>query len=318
MKLKDIGEFGLIDRIYRKPRDKNVLVGIGDDAAVVKMGGKLMLVTTDTMVEGDHFSFDYFTPEQVGMKAIEVNVSDIGAMGGRPKYALVSLVLQNEMDVSVIDGIYKGMRKSGDLHGVDIIGGNITHGKQLVIDIDMIGEVNNRELCLRGDAKPGDFILVTGDLGASTAGLNLFLNKIKGHNEVKGKHVEPKAKLHKVRPFLGHINAMIDVSDGLASEVGHICEQSGTGAVIYKDNIPIKDETRRAAEEVGKDPYDYALYGGEDFELVFTVSEKNLRKVRGFLVGEITKRKGLFLYEKGKESRIKGNGYDHFKKKNKK
>jgi len=109
-----------------------------------------------------------------------------------------------------------------------------------------------------------------------------------------------------------------EVSDGLASEVGHICEQSGTGAVIYKDNIPIKDETRRAAEEVGKDPYDYALYGGEDFELVFTVSEKNLRKVRGFLVGEITKRKGLFLYEKGKESRIKGNGYDHFKKKNKK
>lgn len=253
MKLKDLGEFGLIDRIYRKARDNNVLVGIGDDAAVVKFGGKLMLVTTDTMVDGDHFSFDYFTPEQVGMKAIEVNVSDIGAMGGKPKYALVSLVLTENMDVSVIDGIYRGMRKAGDKYGVDIIGGNITHGNQLVIDIDLIGTVNRKELCLRSDAKPGDFIMVSGDLGGSTAGLNLLKNQIRGYREVKIKHIEPKAKVHKVRPFLRNINAMIDVSDGLASEVGHICEQSDVGAIIFKENIPIKDETRSAAHAVGKD-----------------------------------------------------------------
>lgn len=313
MKLSQLGEFGLIDRIYRKPKDKNILVGIGDDTAVIKVGKQLLLITTDTIVEGDHFSLKYFTPEQVGKKAIEINVSDIGAMGGIPKYVLVSLVLPKDLNVDIIDRIYKGMRESGDKHKLEIIGGNITHGTQLVIDIDMIGEVKKENLCLRSDAKPGDFILVSGDLGSSTAGLNLFKNNIKGHDYVKKKHLEPTAKLHKVKPFLKYINAMIDISDGLASEVQHICEQSKAGAIIFKDNIPIKEETRRAAKIVKKDPADYALYGGEDFELVFTVSEKNLNKVKGFLVGEITKRKGVYLYEKGKERLISRHGYDHFK-----
>ncbi len=313
MKLRDIGEFGLINRIYKKVKDKNVLKGIGDDCAVVKIGGKILVITTDTLVDGDHFSLKYFTPKQVGKKAIEINVSDIGSMGGIPKYALVSLVLPKELDVSVIDGIYKGMREAGDKYKAEIIGGNVTHGKQLVIDIDMIGEVKKSDLCLRGDAKPGDFILVSGDLGSSRAGLNLFLNKIKGHNYVKRKHLEPKAQFHKVGKFLKYINAMIDVSDGLAPEVGHICEESNCGAVIYADNIPIKDETVSAARAAGEKYLDYALYGGEDFELVFTVSEKNLGKVKGFLVGEITKRKGVYLYSKGKEKLISKGGYDHFK-----
>jgi len=313
MKLKDIGEFGLIRRIYKKAKDKNVLVGIGDDAAVIKVGKKMVVVTTDTLVDGDHFSLEYFTPKQVGKKAIEINVSDIGSMGGIPKYALVSLVLPKELDVKVIDEMYKGMRETGDKYGVEIIGGNITHGKQLVIDIDMIGEAKKENLCLRSHARPGDFILVSGDLGSSAAGLNLFLNRVKGHNYAKRKHLEPKAQFHKVRGFLKYINAMIDVSDGLASEVQHICEQSKCGAIIYADNIPVEDETRRAAKANNKDPISYALYGGEDFELVFTVSEKNLGKVKGFLVGEITKRKGVYLYSKGKEKLISKGGYDHFK-----
>ncbi|MBW2989141.1 thiamine-phosphate kinase [Candidatus Woesearchaeota archaeon] len=312
MKLSQIGEFGIIDRIYKPVRDKDVIKGIGDDCAVLRMGGKTIVITTDTIVDGDHFSLRYFSPEQAGMKAIEINVSDIGSMGGIPKYALVSLVLPKDLDVKVIDGIYRGMRKSCRKHGAEIIGGNITHGKQLTIDIDMIGEVKKENLCLRGDAKPGDFILVTGDLGSSTAGLNLFLKGVKGFESVKKKHLEPKAKLHKVRPFLKHINAMIDISDGLASEVTHICEQSRTGAIIFKDNIPIKDDTRMAAEKAGKDALDYALYGGEDFELAFTVSEENLGKAKGFLVGEITKRKGVYLYSNGKEEKVKKRGYDHF------
>jgi len=331
MKLKQLGEFGLINRIYKPSKDKNIIKGIGDDAAVIKIGNKLLVITTDTIVDGDHFSLKYFTPEQVGKKAIEINVSDIGSMGAIPKYALVSLVLPRELDVEIIDRIYKGMRQSGSKHKLEIVGGNITHGKQLVIDIDMIGELKQKNLCLRSHAKPGDFILVTGDLGSSTAGLNLFLNKIKGHKEVKLKHLEPKAKYHKVKPFLRYINAMIDVSDGLASEVQHICKQSRVGAIIFKDNIPIKDQTRRAAKRLNKllkskiskglensknflkDPTDYALFGGEDFELVFTVSEQNLNKVKGFLVGEITKRKGVYIYEKGKERLISKGGYDHFK-----
>ncbi|MEA2037466.1 MAG: thiamine-phosphate kinase [Nanoarchaeota archaeon] len=313
MKLKDIGEFGLIKRISKEPKDKSIIKGIGDDCAVVKVGGKLLVITTDALVDGDHFSLNYFTPEQIGKKAIEINVSDIGSMGGLPKYALVSLVLPKELDVKIIERIYEGMRKVGSKYKLEIIGGNITHGKQLVIDIDMIGEVKKENLCLRGDAKPGDFILVSGDLGSSTAGLNLFLKKIKGHSYVKNKHLEPKAQFHKVKKFLRYIHAMIDVSDGLASEVKHICEESNAGAVIYADNVPIKDETVSAARAVGKNYLDYALYGGEDFELVFTVSEKNIKKVKGFLVGEITKRKGIYLYSKGKEKLISKSGYDHFK-----
>ena len=204
------------------------------------------------------------------------------------------------------------MRETGDKYGLEIIGGNMTHGNQLVIDVDMIGFVEKKNLCLRGDAKPGDFIFVSGDLGASTAGLNLFKNNKSGFMGVKKKHLEPSAKFHKVKPFLKYINAMIDVSDGLASEVKHICEESNVGAVIYKENIPIKPETRHAAKAVGKDAVDYALYGGEDFELVFSVSEKNLKKVRGFLVGEIRKKKGVYLYNNGKEELISKGGYDHF------
>lgn len=312
MKLNKLGEFGIIKRIYRKPKDKDIMVGIGDDAAVLNIGGKLAVLTTDTLVEGDHFNLSYFTPEQVGMKAIEINVSDVVSMGAKPKYALVSLALQKNMTVKFMDELYKGMRKTASKYGVEIIGGNLTHAKQIVINIDLIGFVTKQNLCLRSQAKPGDFILVSGDLGASTAGLNLFLKKIKGHDYVKQKHLEPKANPDKVKPFLQYINAMQDISDGLASEVQHICEQSDVGAVIYADNVPIKDETIKAARAVNKNALDYALYGGEDFELVFTVREKNLSNVRGYLVGEITKGKEVKIYQKGKEKLLKKGGYDHF------
>lgn len=312
MKLNKLGESGIIKRIYQKSKDKNILVGIGDDAAVLKIGKKLVAITTDTLVEGDHFNLSYFTPEQVGMKAIEINVSDIVSMGAKPKYALVSLALQKNMNVKFIDELYKGMRKATSKYGVEIIGGNLTHAKQIVIDIDLIGFVTKQNLCLRSNAKPGDFILVSGDLGASTAGLNLFLKEIKGHDYVKKKHLEPKANPQKVKPFLKYINAMEDVSDGLASEVHHICEQSNVGAIIYADNIPIREETRKAAKAVKKQALDYALYGGEDFELVFTINEKNLTKVKGYLVGEITKNRDIKIYQKGKEKLLKKHGYDHF------
>jgi len=312
MKLNKLGEFGIIKRIYQKSKDKNVLVGIGDDAAVLKIGKKLAVITTDTLVEGDHFNLSYFTPEQIGMKAIEINVSDIVSMGATPKYALVSLALQKNMNVKFIDNLYKGMRKAASKYGVEIIGGNLTHAKQIIIDVDVIGFVNKQNLCLRSSAKPGDFILVSGDLGASTAGLNLFLKKNKGHDYVKKKHLEPKANPHKIKSFLKYINAMEDVSDGLASEIQHICEQSNVGAIIYADNIPIRDETRKAAKAVNKNALDYALYGGEDFELVFTVNEKNLNKVKGYLIGEITKNRDIKIYQKGKEKLLKKHGYDHF------
>ncbi len=312
MDLSRIGEFGIIKRITKKPIDKNILIGIGDDTAIIKLKNKLLALTADTLVEGDHFSLDYFTPEQVGKKAIEINVSDIGSMGGIPKYALVSLVLPRNTDVKIVDAIYRGIWQTCKKYKLEVVGGNITHGKQLVIDVSMLGEVKKENLCLRSTAKPGDFILVTGPLGTSTAGLNLLLKNIGNYNKVRKAHLEPEASLYKVKPFLRYINAMIDVSDGLASEVQHICEQSKVGAVIFKDNIPILEETRKAAELLNANPIDYALYGGEDFELVFTVSEKNLSKVKGFLIGEIRRKKGVYLYSNGKERLIKKHGYDHF------
>jgi len=313
MRIKAIGgEFALIKRITKAAKGRDIIKGIGDDAAVIKASGKLLAITTDTLVEGDHFSFKWFTPKQVGKKAIEINASDIGAMGAVPKYVLVSLVLPADIDVETVDEIYNGMWEAGKKYNTKIIGGNMTHGKELVIDIDMIGEAKKENLKFRSNAKPGDFIFVSGDLGASTAGLKLFLKNVKGHDYVKKKHLEPEAKFYKVRKFLKYINAMIDVSDGLASDITRICEQSNVGAVIFKDNVPIKDETRRAAKDVGKDAVDYALYGGEDFELIYTVSEKKLNKVKGFLVGEITKKKGVRLYSDGKERLISKHGYDHF------
>ncbi|MCL6087242.1 MAG: thiamine-phosphate kinase [Actinobacteria bacterium] len=306
------GEFGLIKRLTKKPINKQVIKGIGDDAAVIKFGDNYLLFTADTQVEGDHFSLDYFTPRQIGKKAVEINVSDIGAMGGVPKFFLVSLVIPKTMDVEIIEDIYNGMREVCNKYYIEIVGGNITHGTQLIIDISMIGKAAKQNLKFRSDAKPGDVIMVSGNLGSSTAGLNLFLKNIDDFDEVKRKHTEPEAKFYKVKPFLKYINAMIDISDGLASEVTRICEQSKTGAIIYADSIPIKPITQKAAQACNKNALDFALYGGEDFELVYTVSEENLDKVKGIVVGKITGKKRVRILKDGKEEIVSGHGYDHF------
>ncbi len=306
------GEFALIERLAEKPASRKIIKGIGDDAAVIKAGSTYLVFTTDTLVEGDHFSLKYFTPEQIGKKAVEINVSDVGAMGAEPKYFLVSLVLPEDIDVKIIENIYEGMRQKGAKYKIEIIGGNITHGKQLIIDICMIGEVKKKNLKLRSGARPGDLIFVSGDLGSSTAGLKLFLRNKKGFNRTKKKHLEPEAQFGKVRPFLKYINAMIDVSDGLASEVTRICEQSNTGAVIYPDLVPINPETIKAAESCKENALDYALYGGEDFELVYTVSRKNVNKVKGSMVGKITVEKRVRLLKEGREEPLLKHGYDHF------
>ncbi len=306
------GEFALIERLAKKPASKNIIKGIGDDAAVIKIGSSYLVFTTDTLVEGDHFSLKYFTPQQIGKKAVEINVSDIGAMGAKPCYFLVSLVLPEKIEAETIENIYKGMREISKKYRIEIIGGNITHGSQLIIDICMIGEVKKEDLKFRSSARPGDIILVSGDLGSSTAGLNLFLKNIEGFIEVKRKHLEPQSKFYKVEPFLKYINAMIDVSDGLASEITRICEQSGTGAVIYADSVPLNPETEKAAKACGKVALDYALYGGEDFELVYTVAKENLGKVKGSKVGEITGTKGIRIIKNGKEEVLAKHGYDHF------
>jgi thiamine-monophosphate kinase len=311
MKVKDIGEFGLIDRISKKTKNKDVLVDIGDDAAVIKTKD-LQVLTTDCLVEGDHFRRDWFTPEQIGMKAIEINVSDVAAMGGVPRYVLVSLGLPKTLDVSFVEKMYKGMWKSCEKYNLEIIGGNMAHSDQIVISITLTGDVKKDHLSLRSGAKPGDFILVSGYLGCGRAGLRLFQEKLKGFDKVRKRYLEPTARLDfalKIAPF---VNSMIDVSDGLAPEIHHICNMSRCGAVIYKDKIPIFDEIRGIAGVLGEDFFDYAFFGGEDFELVYTVSKNNIDKVNGFVVGEIVIKTGVKVVSQGREESLPDMGYDHF------
>jgi thiamine-monophosphate kinase len=312
MKVKDIGEFGLIDRITKRSKDKKILVGIGDDAAIYRTEKDFQVLTTDCLVEGDHFRRDWFNSTQIGMKAVEINVSDIAAMGALPKYVLVSMALPKDLDVEFVDGLYEGMWKTCDKYGIEIIGGNMTHSEKILISITLTGEVDNKNLCLRSGAKPGDYILVSGYLGNGRAGLRLFQKGIKGYEKVRKYYLEPHAQLKtalKISPF---INSMIDVSDGLAPEISHICEQSKCGAMIYKDKIPISDEVRAVAARLGDNEFDYALFGGEDFELVYTVSKENIDKINGFLIGEIIKNKKISLFFNGEEKAIEEKGYDHF------
>jgi len=314
MKIKSIGgEIGLIQMIKRGPRSKNVLVGIGDDAAVVRFGGKKLVWTIDMLVEDDHFSLKWSKPKQIGMKLMEVNVSDIGAVNARPLYALVSICLTKGTSVGFVKGLYAGIYSAARKYGVDVIGGDTTHGEKIVLDATMIGEPAGR-LCLRSGAKPGDYIFVSGQIGGSAAGLELLRHKIKGFAGIKKRHLEPVAQLRKAL-LIGKIaRAMEDVSDGLASEVRNICRESKCGAEIFIEKIPIAADVKKAAAAVRKSAVGWALFGGEDFQIVFTVSAKNLKKAGklGTLVGRAINGRKIYLVENGKKSELRKAGYDHF------
>ncbi len=320
MKISEIGgEFALISRLSRRDySDPAIIRGVGDDCAVIAhTAEKHLLVTTDMMVEDSHFKAGWANPFQVGKKLMEVNVSDIVSMGGTPTYAFISLALTKDTEVEYMDELYRGIYASADKHGVALIGGDTTSGAGIVLNIALLGEVEKDLLCLRSDAKPGDLICVTGTLGKSAAGLYLLLAGKSGY--LKG-YQEPECRLvSEGRIIAKRAHAMIDVSDGLASEVGHICEESGTGARIDHASIPLSADTREAARAVSMDPYDFALNGGEDFELVFTLppgEETALRKEFSdfTVVGEILKKSdGLFILKDGKREELKG-GFNHFAK----
>ena len=312
MKIKEISEFGLIERITKKSKKKDVLIGIGDDAAVVKTKKGLEILTTDCLVEGDHFKKDWFTPQQIGMKAIEINVSDVAAMGGIPKYVLVSLCLPEDIDVDFVEDMYKGMWKTCGKYNIEIIGGNMTHSKQIIISITLTGEVSRKNLLLRSGAKIGDYIFVSGPIGNGRAGLRVFQENLEDFGQVKKKYLEPRARLDFALKIAPYVNSMIDISDGLAPEIKHICDESKCGAIIYKEKIPINDDVKSTARALNEDEYNYALFGGEDFELVYTVTKNNLKNVQGYIVGEIVKGNEINLQDRGITKIIKEKGYDHF------
>ncbi len=310
--IKELGEFGLLERLTGdiKP-GHGVVKGIGDDCAVIEGEDFYKLVTTDMLVSGDHFRCDWHSPWQIGWKSIVVNVSDIASMGGLPDYALVSMALPDGTEVEFMEEVFKGMKDACDSHGVDIIGGDTTHGNELVINVAMLGHVERELLCLRSDARLGDMICITGDLGKSWAGLELLRASKTGYTEF---YLQPQCQLDTGRMLAPYVNAMIDVSDGLASEVKHICRESGVGAEIKMKDIPISEKTIEAGSSLGKDPLEWALSGGEDFELLYTVSReqyKNVKSTGPIVIGSILD-DGVYLFD-GHRKPLKG-GYDHFKR----
>ncbi|MEF8835400.1 MAG: thiamine-phosphate kinase [Candidatus Thermoplasmatota archaeon] len=309
-KLSDIGEFGLIQKIANKfQADESVFKRIGDDCAVLENEDDYTLMTTDMLVEGDHFNLDWHTPWQIGWKSVIVNISDIAAMGGLPQWGLVSIAFPDDVEVDLAERIFDGMAEASEKHGLKMIGGDTTHGDLLTINVAVIGRVEKENLCMRGDAEIGDLICVSDDLGKSWAGLELFRAGKEGYTDY---YLRPRCRLETAREISPYVNAMIDVSDGLSSEVRHICEESGTGAEIEKKKVPISEKTRKTGEKLNIDPMKWALYGGEDFELVFTIPEDRIAEIEKadpIVVGKI-KEGGMYIIN-GEKKEL-GEGYDHF------
>jgi thiamine-monophosphate kinase len=319
MKLSDIGgEFAFIKRVTGiSYGDQAIVKGVGDDCAVLDCApDTYLLVTVDMMVENSHFSLAWHSPYQVGKKLMEVNVSDIVAMGGTPRWAFISLALAPDTEVEFMDEFYRGLYASARRHGVALVGGDTTHGREMALNLALVGDVEKQFVRYRSGARPGDHICVTGTLGKSEAGLKLLQQGNK--TGYLAGYLEPKCRrAEEGKTIARRAHAMIDVSDGLGSEVAHLCEESGTGARIDWEAIPLSRETIDAAREVGGNPHHYALYGGEDFELVFTIPPEQYEGLRRefsdfTVVGEILpKEDGLFILKDGRKLEVK-KGYDHF------
>jgi thiamine-monophosphate kinase len=322
--IRDIGgEFALIDRLAKQAptAGDDLVAGIGDDAAVI--AGRLpdddyLLVTTDMLVASSHFRSDWATAEQIGFKSVACNVSDIAAMGGSPTFMFVSLALAPEATVAWAESLYRGMGDACRQYGAVLAGGDTTHGETTTISITLLGRVAQESLCLRSHARPGDRLCVTGPLGGSAAGLTLLAAGLEPPDYLKLKHVAPECRLDVSATIARLAHAMIDISDGLAAEVNHICDQSGTGAEIIASQIPTHAMTREAARQTGNNALEWVLSGGEDFELLFSISDRKLALLEQSLsevavVGRITDSPSdrSLLLPDGKRIPLVG-GYNHF------
>ena len=284
--VKDIGEFALIEHIANVLGSsaygvgQGVIRGIGDDTAVLQQApGVRLLASCDMLVEGRHFDLSYFTPGQIGWKALAVNLSDIAAMGGRPRWALVSLALRPDLTVGFVEDLYLGMAELAEQHGVVIVGGDTCSSPdRLVIDVSILGEASRYEVAYRSGAREKDMILVTGYLGQAAAGLAHLKKKeaippLDGLDVLHQAHLAPVPRVREAAELMrsGLVGAMNDISDGLTWELHEIIQASGCGARIWVERLPIDKATVHLARQLGVDPLDWALNGGEDFELLLTV-----------------------------------------------
>ncbi|MDH3649719.1 MAG: thiamine-phosphate kinase [Saprospiraceae bacterium] len=337
--ISSLGEFGLIEHLTDKwsIHQKSTVKGVGDDAAVLSYGDTATVVSTDLLLEGIHFDLMYTPLKHLGYKSVVVNVSDIYAMNAIPQHITVSIGVSNRFSVEGLDELYAGIRAACNYYQVDLVGGDTSSSQQgLVLSITAIGSTNQAKITYRSGAKRGDILCVTGDLGSAYLGLQLlerekqlYLSQpdmqpdLEQQQYIISRQLKPEARKDMVERFAKAKlvpTAMIDVSDGLASDLFHICKQSGVGAFIEEDGVPIHAEAKMMALKFKLDPITCALNGGEDYELLFTIDPKDLPIVRVmpdiYLMGEIVDEKdGIKLHTKGGNVHdIKAQGWQHFRK----
>ncbi len=332
-----LGEFGLIEHLTKGKKliDKSTVLGIGDDAAILNHEGLQTVVTTDMLLEGIHFDLMYTPLKHLGYKAVVVNLSDIYAMNAKPRQITVSIGISNRFSVEAVEEIYEGIYAACEFYGVDLVGGDTCSSRQgLVISITALGTGIAEKITRRSTAKVGDIVCITGDLGAAYLGLQilerekqLFLDnpdiqpELGTHDYLLKRQLKPEARKDMVELFEKNQllpTAMMDISDGLASDLMHLCKQSGVGAFIEEDGVPIHPDAQMAAINFKLDPITCALSGGEDYELLFTIDSGDLEKIRFlpdiYIAGEIVPREdGLTLHTKGGNRHpITAQGWKHF------
>jgi len=329
-RLSELGEFGLITRLTADLKyGPGVVKGVGDDAAVLEYGDRLILFTTDALVEGVHFRLGRLTPQDIGYKALTVNISDIAAMGGRPAYAVVAVGLPDSFSVEEADALYEGLQEAAGKYGVSLVGGDTAAAPVLFVSVALLGESAPGRVRYRSGAQAQDIICTTGSLGAAAAGLFLLENEGVPcpeplRNFLLRKHKRPEARVGAglVLSSIPAVHALIDVSDGLAPELHHIAAESGCGCEIFRAAVPVEPAAELVGRRAGIDPVDWALFGGDDYELVFTVAPEATGEVSEALssvgascrpVGKAVSEKGVRLvHEDGTRSDLPPAGYEHF------
>lgn len=297
--IAELGEFGLIDRLTKKIKinNKSTIKGVGDDAAILEYGEKQVVVSTDLLTEGIHFNLMYVPLQHLGYKAVAVNVSDISAMNAVAKQITVSVALSSKFSVEAVEEIYKGIYTACEKYGVDLVGGDTTSSLTgLTISVTVIGEVEKGKAVLRSGAKPNDLLCVTGDLGGSYMGLQLLEREnevfkvnpkvqpqLEGYDYILQRQLRPEARVDMIEIFRKtgvQPTSMIDISDGLSSEILHLCKNSGVGCNLYEEKVPLDFQTKKMAEELNINPLVAALNGGEDYELLFTIAQSDFDKIK--------------------------------------
>lgn len=332
-----LGEFGLIDHLTSRFQlsQSSSVKGVGDDAAVIDNGNMMTVVSTDMLVEGIHFDLMYSPLKHLGYKSIVVNLSDIYAMNATPKQVTVSIALSNRFSVEALEELYDGIKRACEYYQVDLVGGDTTSSpKGLYISVTAIGQVEKDRIAYRNTAKVGDLICITGNVGAAYLGLQLLEREkqlylsnpnikpdLEEQDFLVGRQLKPEARRDMIEVFKKsglQPTSMIDVSDGVASEIFHICKQSKVGAFIEESGVPIHPDAQMMALKFQLDPITCALNGGEDYELIFTVDPADLDKVKYlpdiYIMGEIvSEADGIKLHTKGGNIHdLSAQGWKHF------